>query len=90
MLTRGIGNILSTPISTALSDISSLTAATGDLTASSSTSGNLALGFDVADGRYARMIVRVGICFAGTGMIALLGSGADVCRKRTRQAQQTH
>ena len=86
MLTRGIGNILSTPISTALSDISSLTAATGNLTVSSSfSSGNLALGFDVAGGRYAKMIVYVGTCFAGTSVIALVGWGADIYGKRTRR-----
>ncbi|EJC98140.1 MFS general substrate transporter [Fomitiporia mediterranea MF3/22] len=67
LLTRGIGNILSTPISTALSDISAMSAATGE---------------SVGNGRYAKMIVYVGTCFAGAGVIAVFGLGVDVYGRR--------
>lgn len=82
LLTRGIGNILSTPISTALSEVNTLSVVTGNVTTSPYTSTDPALGFDVANGRYARMIVYVGTCFAGTGLIAIIGWGVDAYGRR--------
>lgn len=63
LLCRGLGNILSTPISSALSK-----ASTSDFKTTHPSSG-----FNMAGGRYAKMILYVGTCFAGTGIIALLG-----------------
>ena len=81
LATRGIGNILSTPISTSLSHLS--------LTSDSSTSGltvtgHPSLGFDVSDGKFAKMIVYVGTCFAGVGAIALVGLGFNTFRLGSR------
>ncbi|KAI5120398.1 hypothetical protein M0805_000177 [Coniferiporia weirii] len=83
MLSRGIGNILSTPISTALSKVSATS--TGNNTVSSEYSSHPHLGFDVADGRYAKMILYVGTCFAGVGVIALLGWGLEEHGARVRR-----
>ncbi|EJC98138.1 MFS general substrate transporter [Fomitiporia mediterranea MF3/22] len=84
-LTRGIGNILSAPISTALSDINAISAAMGVVGNPAHLPDHPSLGFDVADGRYAKMIVYVGTCFAGSGIIALVGLGLDVYERRTRE-----
>lgn len=69
LLGRGIGNIVSTPISTALQHKHTL--------------GHHAhkLGFMVADGQYADMIVYTGACFAGASALAMIGWGYDRHRK---------
>lgn len=69
MFSRGIGNILSTPISTALFRHPA-----------DSSTGHPSLGFKVAGGRYENMIYYVGTCFAGAGGIALLGWGLEQSR----------
>lgn len=76
LLTRGLGNILSTPISTALE-----THASSNTTASSIAA--LDLGFQVAGGRFERMIVYTGTCFAGAAAVAIVGWGSEI-RKRLR------
>ncbi|KAJ3789846.1 MFS general substrate transporter [Lentinula aff. detonsa] len=80
LFSRGIGNIASTPISVALTGISS--------TSYSSISGAYLdhpdLGFKVAGGRFASTIMYVGTCFAGAGMIVLFGWGRDVYKQRSR------
>ncbi|KIM26701.1 hypothetical protein M408DRAFT_16862 [Serendipita vermifera MAFF 305830] len=58
MLSRGLGNILSTPISTALSRPHP----EGFVSAH--------LGFDVGGGRFENVIVYAGTCFAGAALIA--------------------
>jgi MFS transporter, MCT family, solute carrier family 16 (monocarboxylic acid transporters), member 10 len=63
MLSRGIGNILSTPISTSLQGVSG----------GGSNNGSHHLGFDVDGGRYEKMIVFTGTCFAGTAIICAVG-----------------
>ncbi|KAH8114499.1 MFS general substrate transporter [Phellopilus nigrolimitatus] len=82
MLSRGIGNILSTPISTALSHMDA--SSTRNTTGSSPYSSHPSLGFNVADGRYAKMIFYVGTCFAGAGVIGLFGWGIEIARTRRR------
>lgn len=67
LLSRGIGNILSTPISTALQHASH---------AMQSTASHKS-GFTVAGGQYHDMIVYAGTCFAGAAIIALVGWGLD-------------
>ncbi|TDL22145.1 MFS general substrate transporter [Rickenella mellea] len=71
MLSRGLGNVLSTPISSALSQARS---------GSTSTTSRPRMGFDVAGGRYEGMILYVGTCFAASGIIALLGWGLQTRR----------
>lgn len=63
LLSRGVGSILSTPISTFLSSqrISNPTYAAGST------------GFDVGGGRFEKMIIYVGTCFAGAATIAVVG-----------------
>lgn len=67
LLSRGIGNILSTPISTALQHVHyTMQSNTGHKT-----------GFSVAGGQYQDMIIYAGTCSAGAAVIALLGWGLD-------------
>jgi MFS transporter, MCT family, solute carrier family 16 (monocarboxylic acid transporters), member 10 len=65
LLSRGIGNVLSTPISTALFR----------------GGGNgihvPKVGFDVDEGKYEKMIVYVGACFAGAAIVSAVGWGMD-------------
>lgn len=70
MLGRGIGNILSTPISTALQH-----------THISASHHGRKLGFMVANGQYRDMIVYVGSCFAAASVLAMIGWGWDRFRK---------
>jgi MFS transporter, MCT family, solute carrier family 16 (monocarboxylic acid transporters), member 10 len=70
MLSRGIGNVLSTPISTALSH-------------GGGNAHHVAkVGFNVEGGRYQKMIVYVGACFAGGAVVSAVGWGVD---KRSRR-----
>ncbi|THH08269.1 hypothetical protein EW146_g9045 [Bondarzewia mesenterica] len=72
MLSRGLGNVLSTPISTSLSS------ATTNVTSTSSSLGHEGrMGFSVADGKFEKLIVYVGSCFAGAAALALVGWGGD-------------
>ncbi|KAI0040989.1 hypothetical protein FA95DRAFT_1611359 [Auriscalpium vulgare] len=66
LFSRGVGNLLSTPISTALS------------TRPDSVVAHEKTGFDVADGRFGRMIVYVGTCFAGAAVVAMVGWAGTV------------
>ncbi|KAL1746886.1 major facilitator superfamily domain-containing protein [Schizophyllum fasciatum] len=77
LLTRGVGNIVSTPISTALE-------APRGSSVSNSSGGKtiLDLGFDVAGGRFGRLIVYTGTCFAGAAVIVLAGWGVSVRTRR--------
>ncbi|KAI5886685.1 MFS general substrate transporter [Schizophyllum commune H4-8] len=73
LLTRGVANVLSTPISTAL-----------ETPGTTSSSGNtITLGFQVAGGRFEKMIVFTGACFVGAVVVVSLGWGLEV-RKRLR------
>ncbi len=73
MLSRGVGNILCTPISSVLE------------TVSSSAVGSASTGFEVADGRFENMILYVGSCFAGAAGVALLGWSLDINTVRSRR-----
>ncbi|KAF7798673.1 hypothetical protein EIP86_009897 [Pleurotus ostreatoroseus] len=67
LLTRGIGNIVSTPISTALQQVHSATRA----------GSAHQTGFAVSDGRYQDMIIYSGACSAGAALIAVVGWTLD-------------
>ncbi|KAJ7741351.1 MFS general substrate transporter [Mycena metata] len=71
LLSRGIGNIVSTPIS------AKLYATPHNMTGSTGT------GFDVGDGRFENMIIYVGTCFAGAAAIAALGWGMEARKSLT-------
>lgn len=73
MLSRGIGNVLSTPISTAFSKPN-----TGSVTP-------LKLGFDVGNGKIENIIIYAGTCFAGAVIIAGMGWGWDRARSSQRR-----
>ncbi|KAL1669918.1 major facilitator superfamily domain-containing protein [Schizophyllum commune] len=73
LLTRGVANVLSTPISTALE-----TPGTGG-----TSSSKITLGFQVAGGRFEKMIVFTGACFVGAAVVVSMGWGMEV-RKRLR------
>jgi MFS transporter, MCT family, solute carrier family 16 (monocarboxylic acid transporters), member 10 len=62
MFGRGFGNVLATPISTSL-----LRAGTGKLHGHT--------GFGVDGGRYARLILFAGACYAGAAVLAFLWCG---------------
>ncbi|TFK52161.1 MFS general substrate transporter [Heliocybe sulcata] len=65
MLSRGLGNVLSTPISTSL------------LQGNASNDAHGKTGFDVAGGRFERVILYVGTCFAGAAVLAFAGWGME-------------
>ncbi|KAL1683374.1 major facilitator superfamily domain-containing protein [Schizophyllum commune] len=71
LLTRGLENILSTPISTALESSSA-----------TSRTNSLDLGFDVAGGKYEKMIIYTGTCFVGAALIVVLGWGVEFRKQR--------
>ena len=66
MLSRGIGNILSTPISTALQPSQSTTA-------SMRVSSHHEIGFKLAGGRYEKVIVYAGTCFVAAAVVVAAG-----------------
>lgn len=70
LLTRGVGNILSTPISTSLQHAKLAVVRTA-------TSGPPRSGFAVASGQYNATIVYAGSCFAGAAVIAIIGWATD-------------
>lgn len=72
MLFRGIGSILSTPISTALQPIQS---------DPPFTPGQI--GIKVAEGRYEKVIIYTGTCFAAAALTVGAGWAVDG-RKRSR------
>jgi hypothetical protein len=76
LLSRGIGNIVSTPIS------AKLYGQAHNLTGSLESTG-----FEVGDGRFEKMIIYVGTCFAGAAGVAALGWAMDV-RKGRRTGNQ--
>ncbi|THH12106.1 hypothetical protein EW146_g7813 [Bondarzewia mesenterica] len=65
MLTRGLGNVLCTLIATSLANIS--TDATYPKAGDS--------GFTLEGGRFHRLILYVGMCYAGAALVALVGWG---------------
>lgn len=77
MFSRGVGNILSTPITTSL--------------ARTRSSGSSALsnhfGFDVDGGRFEKMIVYAGTCFVGATIV--VGTGWAFERLNSRSQQPT-
>ncbi|KAJ7133632.1 major facilitator superfamily domain-containing protein [Mycena epipterygia] len=73
LLSRGIGNIVSTPISAKLYSQPHIV-----------TGGVQNTGFNVGDGRFGTMIIYVGTCFAGAASVSALGWAMEV-----RQVRQT-
>ncbi|KAJ7133628.1 major facilitator superfamily domain-containing protein [Mycena epipterygia] len=71
LLSRGIGNIVSTPIAAKLYS-----------QPHNVTSGVQNTGFDVGDGRFGTMIIYVGTCFAGAAGVSALGWAMDVRKVR--------
>ncbi|KAJ3549518.1 hypothetical protein NM688_g5169 [Phlebia brevispora] len=68
MFSRGVGNILSTPVSTALQG------AHGSLLAAGLSRRSLQeTGYTAAEGQYENMILYVGSCFAGATIITVVG-----------------
>ncbi|ESK86398.1 mfs monocarboxylate transporter [Moniliophthora roreri MCA 2997] len=64
MFSTSIGNILSTPISIALSSPNSSVP---------DPRADVRLGFDVDNGEYEKMTLYMGICFAGAAVVSLMG-----------------
>ncbi|ESK88007.1 mfs monocarboxylate [Moniliophthora roreri MCA 2997] len=77
-LSRGLGNIFSTPISTALSASSYSNNATSAVAGSHN-------GYTIADGKYEKMIVYVGTCFAGAALVSLIGWVGDGMKRRQNE-----
>ncbi|KAJ7153057.1 major facilitator superfamily domain-containing protein [Mycena crocata] len=71
LLSRGIGNIVSTPISANL--YAQPRNATGVVEST---------GFQVGDGRFQQMIIYVGTCFAGAAGVSALGWALEVRKPR--------
>ncbi|KAJ7879018.1 MFS general substrate transporter [Mycena olivaceomarginata] len=86
LLSRGIGNIVATPISARLYTQHHLYLQGNVTTGHGNMNATMArTGFDVGDkdGRFATMIVYVGTCFAGAAGVAALGWMLD---RRSRRA----
>lgn len=77
MLTRGIGNILSTPISTSL--------LRNNGSSSSPPYHHDNTGFAVGEGRFENMIIYVGACFSAAAMVVVVGWGMERARARARR-----
>lgn len=65
MLSRGFGNVFSTPISTAISK------------PAKSLMRGARLGFEVGDGKFENVIIFAGACFAGAVLMSGMGWGWD-------------
>ncbi|TFY82322.1 hypothetical protein EWM64_g1694 [Hericium alpestre] len=75
MLSRGLGNVLCSPVSTHLTS----------LTSTVSTTRNKKTGFDIEGGRFERLIVYVSLCYAGAALVAFIGwTGEKMIAKRQR------
>ncbi|KAJ7125762.1 major facilitator superfamily domain-containing protein [Mycena crocata] len=85
LLSRGIGNIVSSPISANLyaHPISANLAL--NATAGGESTG---FGFDVGEGRFQRMIIYVGTCFAGAAGVATLGWAMDMVKRSESQSTE--
>ncbi|KAF7337832.1 MFS general substrate transporter [Mycena venus] len=83
LLSRGVGNIVSTPISARLYSQTHLNH-NANATAAVVQSK---IGFEVGDGRFETMIVYVGTCFAGAAGVAALGWVMDVRKRREGEAR---
>ncbi|TFY82320.1 hypothetical protein EWM64_g1692 [Hericium alpestre] len=77
MLSRGLGNVLCSPITTTLSSFS------GPTVSQTMYGVRAKSGYDVADGRFEKLIVYVGSCFAGAAIVGLAGWGGEKVRKVT-------
>ncbi|KAA1476048.1 MFS general substrate transporter [Dentipellis sp. KUC8613] len=76
MLSRGLGNVLCSPVSTRLANLSTAAATTHKKT-----------GFAIEGGRFGKLITYVGVCYAGAAAIAFVGwMGERVIAKRQRAA----
>ncbi|KAI0821209.1 MFS general substrate transporter [Irpex lacteus] len=82
LATRGIGNILCTPISTALQGHNSFSNSTADARAKT--------GFGVAGGHYSAMIAYAGSCFAAAAIVTVIGFISDRRSKSHHAAQRLH
>ncbi|KAG8830580.1 hypothetical protein FRC17_004684 [Serendipita sp. 399] len=75
MFSRGLGNILSTPITAAMAHPRGDDAMPGRL------------GFGVGNGKFENVIVYTGTCFAGASLIAGFGWIVDQARKGSRTSR---
>ncbi|THU90977.1 MFS general substrate transporter [Dendrothele bispora CBS 962.96] len=75
MLSRGIGNIFSTPISTVLSS-------------ASDSATNASTGFSVSNHRFQNLILYVGTCFAAAAGVMLIGWGREAWKTRKADGQR--
>ncbi|KAL1699058.1 major facilitator superfamily domain-containing protein [Schizophyllum commune] len=113
LLTRGVGNIVSTPISTALETPVYCSGASISLAKSASIADHIAgtlnngtgsildtttltactgktaldLGFDVAGGRFEKMIIYTGACFAGAALMVTAGWGVEARRRKAGEGR---
>ncbi|KAJ3739333.1 major facilitator superfamily domain-containing protein [Lentinula detonsa] len=83
LFSRGMGNIFSTPISSALTSLKN-----NSTTSPHGFNHSAHLGFDVGGGRFEKMIMYVGICFASAALITLVGWVTDVARRRNALRRQ--
>ncbi|KAJ3714603.1 major facilitator superfamily domain-containing protein [Lentinula guzmanii] len=83
LFSRGMGNIFSTPISSALTSLKN-----NSTTSPHGFNHSAHLGFDVGGGRFEKMIMYVGICFASAALITLVGWVTDVARRRRALRRQ--
>ncbi|KAL0064104.1 hypothetical protein AAF712_008964 [Marasmius tenuissimus] len=81
MLSRGIGNIFSTPISSALSS------GLGSNSSIPNGSPHHSTGFQVDNGKYEKMILYVGTCFAGAAVVSLTGWLREMASRRNGSAR---
>lgn len=79
MCTRGLGNVLSTPLATALSS--------GGSGSGFNATAAVHTGFAVAGGKYRDMIVYVGSCFAAAAGIAVVGWSMEMVGQKRAVAR---
>ncbi|KAF7314668.1 hypothetical protein MKEN_00940700 [Mycena kentingensis (nom. inval.)] len=84
LLSRGIGNIVSTPIAARLYSSAASSAAGSYSVNGTVHHGHKLTGFDVGEGRFKNMILYVGTCFAGAAICAAVGWGMEGKEKKTR------
>ena len=75
MFSRGLGNVLSTPISNALLTQSAVKLSARALLVARTT------GFEVAGGRFNHIIIFTGVCLAGTAALSLAAWSRELTRR---------
>lgn len=75
MFSRGLGNVLSTPISNALLTRTAVKLSARAILVARTT------GFEVANGRFNHIIVFTGACLVGTAALSLAAWSREVMRR---------